>query len=664
MGKSLFLFLPIWLGGVNGVLELAARTLTMTEVAAAASAIGLQEGDVVTISSQGELLSFASFANERNYSTASDVYGELLGIIYRLEADIDLAGKAWSVVGTAYDTPFNGTFDGQGHTISNLSVSGKADNAGMFGYVGDNNKTGCVKNLCLDNININNTKSGQYTSTAGLVGFLIDSEIENCRVSGKIYGTGIAGGLVGCAVRGRIKNCYNTATVEIHSSGTCAGGIVGQMTGTNISCSYNGGNVAYRGFAYGTQGIGSLCGESPAVETAISQTFFLNTTAASAYPAISEQKNALYSRTADQFASGQVACELSLENPGAWGQWLAPGAYQDSFPVFYNVEKHPEVVADQNNAGGFINDGFPVVYYSSIEPSGDNIFYGRRQWYDAVCARLSTHPNELAFADATWEELVAGLETPDAVPEVNNLLCRTADASGWTAGRLLVTDLHPFNTPYSFTAKQVIYNRQLYKDGGYESWYFPLDVSVSQIPDGYTFELYDGPDVGSDAISFASLSADVAELSGDTPYLLKYVGAEPCQTPSTVEIRWENVTWPASGVLRNVDVVTETGFYGTLAGQTAPEANAHLYTIAVNGQSFSTLAAGKTLKPFRCYFYHAGTGAARIAVLHRDMTSVATVTDSRRNPADVPACDLQGRSVAGKSPSGLFIRDGKTIFKK
>ncbi len=664
MGKSLFLLLPICLGGVNGVLELEARTLTMAEVAAAPSEVGLQEGDIVTISSQEELLAFASFANKRDYSTVSDVYGELQGITYRLESDIDLAGRAWPVVGITYNTPFNGTFDGQGHVISNLTVSGKMDYAGMFGYIGDNNKNGCVKNLSLDNININNTKSGQNSSTAGLVGFLVDSEIENCRISGKIYGTGIAGGVVGSSIRSQIKNCYNTATVEIHSSGICAGGIVGQLTGTNISYSYNGGSVAYRGFAYSTQGIGSICGESPAVETAIFQTFFLNTTTTNAYPSISEQKNALYSRTADQFASGQVACELSLENPEAWGQWLTPGAYQDSFPVFYNAEKHPEVVADQNNADVFINDGFPIVYYSSIASAGDNVFYGCRQWYDAVCARLSIHPNELAFADATWEELVAGLETSAAVPEVDNLLCRTADASGWNATRLLVTDLYPFNTPYSFTAEQVTYERQLYKDGGYESWYFPLDISVSQFPAGYTFELYDGPDVESDAISFTSLSPDVSELSGDTPYLLKYVGAEPCQTPSTVEIRWENVTWPASGVLQNADVVTETGFYGTLAGQTAPEANAHLYTIAVNGQSFSTLAAGKTLKPFRCYFYHAGTGAARIAVLHRDMTSVAAVTDSHRNPAAVPVCDLQGRPVFGKSPSGFLIRDGKTILKK
>ena len=50
------------------------------------------------------------------------ISGDLDGT-YRLENDIDLSGVSWTPIGTT-NVPFDGTLDGNGFTISNLSFSG------------------------------------------------------------------------------------------------------------------------------------------------------------------------------------------------------------------------------------------------------------------------------------------------------------------------------------------------------------------------------------------------------------------------------------------------------------------------------------------------------------------------------------------------------------
>lgn len=664
MKKSLFLFLLICFVGVGGTQNLGARTFTMTEVAAAPSTIDLQEGDVVTISTKEELFAFAKFANSVKNSVTNDVYGELEGITYLLMENIDVEGDSWTIVGSNYNTSFNGIFDGQGYSISNLNIDGNFMQVGLFGYVGDTNKKGCVKNLCAENIRVNNTSSSRSSMTAGLIAYLNYSDVLNCYISGSVYGTGIVGGIVGCGINSKIENCCNTATLEVKSTGTCAGGIIGKITKTDVYCSYNAGTVSYRGSSYGDAVIGALCGESLGNNGTLSQCFFLPTTIPNAYPGASDTQNSLYSRTEAQFASGQVAYELSVGNPGTWGQWLTPGVYQDLYPVFYDAEKHPEVVADADLSGTFINDGFPVVYYSAALPAGDNIFYPRGEWHDAVATRLSAHPNELAFADAAWEDLAGGSDTSEGLPAVDNLVSRTDDGLGWECAHLVVTDRTPIHSPFSLSVRRLTYDRQLYKDGGYESWYFPLDIPVTQLPAGYNFEMYDGQDLASNTVSFIPLQTDVEKLSADTPYLLKYVGEDRWPSASDIRLQWEDVTWPASDELQHADVTSETGFYGSLLGQTAADGNEYLFTIATHGQSLSTLAAGKTLNPFRCYFYHSGGGASRISVLHRDINSLETVaSDGRFSPAS-PVYDLQGRPVSEKSSVGITLRHGKAIIKK
>lgn len=109
------------------------------------------------------------------------------------------------------EEPFRGTFDGQGHTVSNISM-GVADEddccLGFFGKISSVNFWGnkiaspCVKNLKIKNINITKVNSKGDSYIGGLVGYVDgDLTIENCSVENVIITTessyACAGGIVG-----------------------------------------------------------------------------------------------------------------------------------------------------------------------------------------------------------------------------------------------------------------------------------------------------------------------------------------------------------------------------------------------------------------------------------------------------------------------------------
>ncbi len=84
-------------------------------------------------------------------STAAELLALDVTKNYLLTADIDLGGGEWEPIGTP-DDPFTGTFDGDGHTISNFQITEANENMnGLFGVVTgdlvDLNVTGFVIDL-------------------------------------------------------------------------------------------------------------------------------------------------------------------------------------------------------------------------------------------------------------------------------------------------------------------------------------------------------------------------------------------------------------------------------------------------------------------------------------------------------------------------------------
>lgn len=177
--------------------------------------------------------------------------------VVKLEADLDLSGISWTPIGRVdtdgsekyYD--FYGTFDGQGHTISNLSVGTDASytdsdghNNGLFG--GTRNAT--VKNLIMENATIKgNYFVGAVIAHAQARTTVENVLVKNSNVTGRCFTGGIIGGaedyndgdcelrMNGCVVEGGsvtsvFNVCYddsNTPFCANHPSWGAAGGLIG-----------------------------------------------------------------------------------------------------------------------------------------------------------------------------------------------------------------------------------------------------------------------------------------------------------------------------------------------------------------------------------------------------------------------------------------------------
>jgi filamentous hemagglutinin family protein len=174
---------------------------------------------------------------------------------YVLGANIGAtATSAWNFVsGTTYagftpigtsTTKFTGTFDGLGHTISNLTINLPSTNyVGLIGWA----STSVISNVGLEG----GSESG-LNYVGGLVGEMAGGTISNSYITGSVSGTGsYIGGLVGINV-GTISNSYATGSV---SGSNNIGGLAGYSNGT-ISNSYATGSV--RGLSY----IGGLVGNN------------------------------------------------------------------------------------------------------------------------------------------------------------------------------------------------------------------------------------------------------------------------------------------------------------------------------------------------------------------------------------------------------------------
>lgn len=158
-----------------------------------------------------------------------------LGINITLTADIDLKGIDWTPIGKDDNKAYTGTFDGNGKTITGLTVTGSYKYAGLFGDIDEN---GTVKNVVLEDVQITSDNSSGYAG--GVAG---DSwgTIENCSVSGSVSGTTFAGGVVGSQWGGSITGCNSSATVK---GVIFAGGIAGETnSGASLTGCYATGDV-------------------------------------------------------------------------------------------------------------------------------------------------------------------------------------------------------------------------------------------------------------------------------------------------------------------------------------------------------------------------------------------------------------------------------------
>lgn len=197
---------------------------------------------------------FAYLSSSVSSATGTNVYS---GKYFKLTTDIDLDNKAWTPIGTSTKV-FYGNFDGNNHTISNLSASS------LFGIISNDT----IANL---------TVGGLYTGTGSIVGIIstaTNSYIKNCinqrslsqtvsNATTSYYCSGICAKATTCI----IDNCINNGTINssIPSSTsftTYTSGICAYADGTIITKSINTAPISGSQTTNSTLYLGGLIGKA------------------------------------------------------------------------------------------------------------------------------------------------------------------------------------------------------------------------------------------------------------------------------------------------------------------------------------------------------------------------------------------------------------------
>ena len=195
---------------------------------------------------------------------------------YILKANINLNGVEWKGIGDDLAS-FNGTFDGNNHTISGLKLSNNKQYTGLFGYILGSSEIECavIKDLkiTLQNGTINNNIT---THVGTLAGYANNAEINNISISGSKLNVTLSksneilyvGGILGQnSNTTKITNSYFITDIDVFRTATSTslngihvGGITAHSNGTIEKCYYKGNISAKSSANYTSANAGGIAG--------------------------------------------------------------------------------------------------------------------------------------------------------------------------------------------------------------------------------------------------------------------------------------------------------------------------------------------------------------------------------------------------------------------
>lgn len=306
---------------------------------------------------------------------ANKVNSDETKINARLMNDITMDSTEWTPIGTSNEHPFTGDFDGNGKTITGLTCT----NASKY-YVG---LVGYADKATIQNVTVQGSSFNGHIYIGAVCGYITGGTIKNCHAVGTTIGDsdrdddsqywgGIVGYMTGnnvvtdCTNSGTVSGCWNlggiagfagtnTTVQRCFNSGavTCRyakfGGIVGQTYNATVQDCGNTGAVSEFTPSSGSQygGIVGLAESDSTIQNCYNAD--KNTTAKICGSDSCDLSNCYYlpndtgssgstvtgitAKTAEQFASGEVAYLLQNGREQAvWGQTLT-GASSQAFPV-------------------------------------------------------------------------------------------------------------------------------------------------------------------------------------------------------------------------------------------------------------------------------------------------------------------------------------------
>ena len=198
---------------ISALLLCLLLVLSLPVTALAEEAKDSEEGTTLRIARRQQFLDFAE-------NCRLDSYSRNLSVI--LLTDIDLTGVDFSGIPI-----FCGNFDGNGHTVSGLSITRDGSNMGLFRYV---DASGVIQNLTVSG---KVTPDGSRSAVGGIAGHNA-GKIQNCFFDGTVSGSDDVGGIAGInAITGIIDGCHSKGVI---TGDHRVGGVVGNNLGVVRSC--------------------------------------------------------------------------------------------------------------------------------------------------------------------------------------------------------------------------------------------------------------------------------------------------------------------------------------------------------------------------------------------------------------------------------------------
>ena len=374
------------------------------------------------INNGGKLFWFASYVNG-DPTHVEEATSKHLNINARLTSDISLhnpknsGATEWTPIGETSGTgtnAFAGTFDGQGHTISDLSITTLPSGAvrtGLFGTTyggvvkdftikgsitlstgnsgtnsGIGGAIGATKNRTAVSgvtsyVNISNTSANALVHVGGVVGELYSSTAKQCLYFGSINlqnASDSIGGVVGYINNSEIGYCANLGTVKTATAGAYVGGVLGYLNNPSgkIHNCYNYGSVKNGGGDHCGAIIGWLRGGTA---SNLTDNYYLTGSASSAFGAGSITTTATApAKNKSAFAGGEVCylvnSKTSTGEKALWKQDIDNGKKPyDQYPMF---------------------DADPVYFRSDSTYSNDP---------ERISVTLSWGDMEFEYDIGTWE---------------------------------------------------------------------------------------------------------------------------------------------------------------------------------------------------------------------------------------------------------------------
>ena len=589
---------------------------------------------------------------------------DMSSICHKADTEKQVAELSWNPIGNS-DIRYQGTFDGNGKTISNLYINAISDNTGFFGYLG----SGSIKNITFDNAKVMSTGM----NIGILAGFEDYGIIENIKTLEKCSVEGIenVGGIAGTSW-GNISNCKNHAIVN---GGSNVGGVVGHYNGLNnysiTSCANYGvvtglensigGMVGYirlgtiqnsanYGNITGTEYVGNLIGYASQCNlNNVLGTGNVTATSADGTSGLLVGYIVNSSSTASGILAYNSSAKLTInkiEQTGDAVKAIGEGSltYPEKIKAFTLEQLKSGEVAYLLN--GSTSEGKLAWYQKLSDTDADaypvltaaegNTVYSVACDYCYKDDKFTKYGNDPTLKSITYHDDIEGVEF-DADKHIYQKGCRNencpehkyvADADGTleatksTDGKFYVeelnlTDATTINTKAEFTVKNLQYSRQLTEEQkGYATLCLPFDIKAAEVagaekcyPVGDM--MIHMPTNDASVLKFVLMLDEQSVIKAGTPMIVKLGTEGTAQklvaTAQNVEYSADFFANPAAKSLTLRDWDGKTGFM-TLCHELESASIGGVYTTTPMSEgSYSFRADGKfgihtgDLSPYRMY---------------------------------------------------------------